>query len=214
MSTLGVETEALVRHGNGRYSDALICHAIGGYVGRVGAIPDSVWGDFPWTPAWRQQWHEAVADRIKEAGYAHERLQDAGQTLIQAAADYAHSDVRVAADFSAISTSPLMAYVNVLENPRSVTAHPGGSLRLDGGSVDGRAPVPAPDDTPEGHALNQAAHDGSLNTTEMWPGDTDLSKTPTGILRAEMASEGRTKLYEFLNKWSGQLAQAEKIVGM
>jgi uncharacterized protein YukE len=214
VSTLDVAADALVRHGNGRYSDALICNAIGNYVGRMGAIPDNVWGNFPWVPAWRQQWHDAIADRVKEAGYAYERLDDVGQTLIQVAADYSHSDVRVAANFAVIDTSPVMAYVSALEHPQSATAHPGGKLTLDGGFPGGNVVVRAPDNTPEGHALNQATQDGILNATEMWPAGTDLSQTPSGKLRTEMMTEGRRKLWEFLNDWSGQLVQAEKIVSM
>ena len=48
----------------------------------------------------------------------------------------------------------------------------------------------------------------------LWPAGTDLSKTPSGIARAALMTEGRRKLWEFLNDWSGQLAQAEKIVSM
>jgi uncharacterized protein YukE len=214
VSTLDVATDALVGQADGRYSDALICDAIGNYVNRAGAIPDNVWGNFPWVPAWRQQWHDAIADRVKEAGYAYDRLDDVAQTLIQVAADYSHSDVRVEASFAVIDTSPLMAYVKALEHPQSATAHPGGRLTLGGGSAGSKVPVPVPDDTPEGHALNQAAHDGILNATEMWPAGTDLSQTPSGRLRAEMMTEGRRKLWEFLNNWSGQLTQAEKIVSM
>lgn len=213
MSTLDVAAQALVRHGNGRYSDALICDAIGNYVHRLGAVPDDVWGDFPWVPAWRQQWHDAIADRVKEAGYAYERLDEVAQTLIQVAADYSHSDVRVAANFSVVGTSPLWAYVSKLEHPQSVTAAPGGRLTLAGGSPGSTEPVTVADGTPQEHALDQAAHDGSLNATEMWPAGTDLSRTPSGIARAELMTEGRRKLWEFLDDWSGQLRQAETIVG-
>jgi hypothetical protein len=214
VSTLDVAAQALVRHGNGRYSDALICDAIGGYVHRLGAVPDTVWGDFPWVPAWRQQWHDAIADRVTEARYAYERLDDVAQTLIQVAADYTHADIRVAANFSVIDTSPLLAYVTQLEHPQNATASPGGKLTLTGNSSGNTEPVTVPDNTPEGHALRLAAHDGSLNATEMWPAGTDLATTPSGIARTELMTEGRRKLWEFLTDWAGQLEQAEKIVAL
>jgi hypothetical protein len=211
VSTLSVEAEALVRQANGRYSDAMICDAIGTYITRVGAVPDNVWGKFPWVPAWKQQWHDAVQDRVKEASYAHERLDDVGQTLFQVAADYSHSDIRVGANFSAIDSSPILPFVNALEHPAAATAHPGGRLSLPGPGPSTNVQVSVPDNTPEGHDLNVLGRDGSLNGEEMWPAGTDLSQTPTGKLRAEMMSEGRRKLWEFLNTWSGQLVQAEKI---
>lgn len=211
MSTLSVQAQALVRQATGRYSDALACAAIGNYVNQMGAVPDDAWGKFPWVPTWRQQWHDAIADRVKEAGYASERLDDVGQTLYQVAADYSHSDIQVAANFSAIDSSPIMPYINALDHPQGATAHPGGHLALSAASVGGNVAVPVPDDTPEGHELNNAARDGSLNATEMWPAGTDLSQTPSGKLRTEMMTEGRRKLWEFLNTWSGQLVQAEKI---
>jgi len=46
----------------------------------------------------------------------------------------------------------------------------------------------------------------------MWPAGTDLSKTPTGMLKAEMMTEGRKRLWEFIGEWSGQLQTAETIV--
>jgi hypothetical protein len=69
-----------------------------------------------------------------------------------------------------------------------------------------------PDDTPEGHQLNLLFHDGSVNQAEVWPAGTDLSQTPSGKVRAELTSEGRKKLWEFIDQWSEQLSKAETIV--
>ncbi len=120
--TLNVETAALVRHATGRYSDAMACDAIGHYVAHVGAVPDSAWGSLSWTQKWKTEWHDAVQDRVKEAGLACERFGDVGETLYQVAADYAHTDINVAADFAAIQNSPIMPFVTALEHPAGVTA--------------------------------------------------------------------------------------------
>jgi hypothetical protein len=210
--TLSVEAAALVRHATGRYSDAMACDAIGHYVAHVGAVPDSAWGSLSWTQKWKTEWHEAVQDRVKEASLASERLGDVGPTLYQVAADYAHTDIKVAADFSAIGDSPILPFVTALEQPANATAHPGGHLSAPAAYTGGAYTVSIPDDTPEGHDLNQLFHDGRLNQQQAWPAGTDLSTTPTGMLKTEMTTEGRKKLWEFIGEWSDDLTNAEAIV--
>jgi hypothetical protein len=85
-------------------------------------------GTLDWAQKWKAQWGDAVADRVKEATLANERFSDVGQTLYQVAADYAHTDIKVAADFSAIERSPIMPFVSALEHQGDATAHPGGHL--------------------------------------------------------------------------------------
>jgi hypothetical protein len=58
-ATLGVETEALVRHAHGRYSDGFTCDGIRYYVQRMGAVPPSAWGTMPWSaPEFGDQSHD------------------------------------------------------------------------------------------------------------------------------------------------------------
>jgi hypothetical protein len=209
--TLSVEAAALVRQASGRYSDALACDALGHYVGHVGGIPDGAWGSIPWAQTWKAQWHDAVADRVKEAQLANERFDDVAQTLYQVAADYTHTDIQVGASFAAIDESPVMPFVTALEHPSGAAARPGGHLSLPAAYTGGTYAVSIPDNTPEGHDLNLLWQDNAINRTEMWPAGTDLSQTPTGKMRAAMMTEGRQKLWEFLNRWSGDLAQAEAI---
>jgi hypothetical protein len=210
--TLNVQAAALVRHATGRHSDAMACDAIGYYVRHVGAVPDGAWGSLSWTQKWKVEWGQAVDDRAKEARLASERFGDVGQTLYQVAADYAHTDIKVAADFGAIQNSPIMPFVTALERQPDATARPGGQLSAPASYAGGNYTVSIPDDTPEGHDLNNLFKDGAIDRAEMWPAGTDLSKTPTGILRAEMMTEGRKKLWEFINEWSGELGKAEAIV--
>jgi hypothetical protein len=210
--TLNVETAALVRQATGRHSDALACDAIGHYVGHVGAVPDAAWGSLAWAQKWKTEWHDAVQDRITEAGQASERLGDVGETLYQVAADYAHTDISVATDFSAISGTPIMAFVDALEHPAAATAHPGGHLNAPTAYTGGNYTVSIPDTSPTNHDLNILFHDAGINQEDLWPAGTDLSQTPRGKLRAEMMSEGRKKLWEFIGDWANDLGNAETIV--
>ncbi len=209
--TLSVEAAALVRQASGRYSDALACDAIGHYIAHVGGVPDGAWGSIPWAATWKAQWHDAVADRIKEAQLANERFDDVAQTLYQVAADYSHTDVQVGANFAAIDDSPVMPFLTALEHPAGGAAHPGGHLSLPSTYTGGNYQVAIPSDTPEGRELNLLFQDGHINQAEMWPAGTDLSQTPTGKLRTATMTEGRRRLWEFLDRWSGDLAQAEAI---
>jgi uncharacterized protein YukE len=212
VTTLSVEAAALVRQASGRYGDAMVCDAVGHYVTHVGAVPDAAWGTMPWTQVWKKQFQEAVADRAKEASSAGERLDDIAATLYQVAADYTHTDIRVAADFGAIGESPLMPFVNGLERVADATAHPGGRLTMSSGFGGGTYTLSIPEDTGEGHRLNLLFQDGKINQQEMWPAGTDLSQTPSFKMRAEMTTEGRKKLVEFVDQWAEVLGRAESIV--
>lgn len=211
-STLNVEATALQRHASGRYSDGLVCDAIKHYVMHVGAVPAAAWGTLSFTQKWKTEWGEAVADRAKEAGHASERFTDVGQTLYQVAADYSNSDVAVATNFSAIEQSPIMPFVTALEQAPAATARPGGNLSTYTGHPGGGYTVAIPEDTPEGHDLNNLFKDGRINQAEMWPEGTDTSQTPMAKLRAEMSTEGRKKLFEFMSESYETLNNAEAIV--
>jgi hypothetical protein len=212
VTTLNVETAALVRHATGRHSDAMVCDAIGHYVQHVGAVPSRAWGSMEWVQTWKTQWADACADRVKEADLASERMRDVGQTLYQVAADYAHTDIQVATDFAAVRQSPIMPFVDALEKQPAVVAHPGGRLSAPASYPGGNYTVGIPDNTPEGHELNNLFRDGSVGGQQLWPAGTDVSKTPQGILEAEMMTEGRRRLWEFILKWSDELRTAESIV--
>ncbi|GAA0561477.1 hypothetical protein GCM10010172_50840 [Paractinoplanes ferrugineus] len=213
MTTLSVEAAALVRQASGRYADAMVCDAVGHYVTHVGAVPDAAWGTMDWTAIWKKNWHEAVADRAREARSAGERFDDIAETLYQVAADYTGTDVKVAADFTAIGDSPLRPFVDALERVADATAHPGGRLSMSSGFGGGPYAPAIPDDTGEGHRLNLLFQDGKINQQEMWPAGTDLSRTPSHRMRAELTTEGRRKLAEFIHRWADDLGRAESIVG-
>ncbi|WP_422770779.1 hypothetical protein ACN28C_29585 [Plantactinospora sp. WMMC1484] len=211
MSTINVETAALVRHASGRYGDAMACAGIGRYVRHVGAVPDFAWGSLEWAQKWRTEWAEACDDRVREASLASERFGDVGETLYQVAANYAEADIGVEADLSALAGGPLMPFVDALGAPPSGVARPGGDFQAPDRHTG--AVIPSiPDDTPVNHDLNMLLKDGSIIQQDLYPKGADLSKTPKAQLRAELMTEGRRKLWEFITEWYDDLQTAEKLV--
>jgi uncharacterized protein YukE len=123
--TLRVDTGQLVAHAGELYGDAYTFYGMHYYLGRVGEIPAPAWGDMPWSARWRGAWEQALGNRIKEADTIRDQAGEASGRILEAAANYAGTDVSATAAID--STDPDTApYVTAfLDGAGPLSARPG-----------------------------------------------------------------------------------------
>lgn len=93
MVTLSVEVQALVDHASYRYDDSLICDGLRHFTRFAADVPDSVWGQMPWSRRWAQDWDSATSARVREAQTARDVQSETGSKLAKVAANYSHTEI-------------------------------------------------------------------------------------------------------------------------
>ncbi|GAA4637841.1 hypothetical protein GCM10023196_093230 [Actinoallomurus vinaceus] len=93
MVTLSVEVQALVSHASYRYDDSLICDGLRHFARFAANVPDSAWGQMPWSRRWAQDWESATSARVREAQTASDLQSETGSKLSKVAANYSHTEI-------------------------------------------------------------------------------------------------------------------------
>lgn len=111
LSTLTVETQALVAFGRERYEDGTTYSAVRRYLTDIGSIPRSAWGTLDGiSDRLHRDWADALSYRTAEANQTRDEMERMADGLLQIAADYEGTDLQVATTFD-VANRDLQPYL-------------------------------------------------------------------------------------------------------
>ncbi len=198
-----VDPDEMTHYATQRNEDGMICQAVRYLVEEVGMMPASYWGELSWSETCHEKWSTAVRWRLKEAKAARHLLFDTSDTLLQALADYTHTDVTASGELG-----------------RSVDGVPAGLAPYFRKDVrdDGRYTIGTY--RSGGHRKFNAGYgkgDGDVPFTSAPPGNPDLISHEVGggpidNYTVKPADGHDDQLWYAMQKWGQFLAMIEKEV--
>jgi hypothetical protein len=127
MTTMHIDPGEVEYYAERRMENAAVALGINRLMFRVGLMPSSAWGRMAWSQAWAEDWVTACGRREQDAASVHDFTLETGNRMLQAVADYTHTDVQASASFT-VDTPGLDVYMRPVDTTdRQVgTYRPGG----------------------------------------------------------------------------------------
>jgi uncharacterized protein YukE len=127
LEELRAESRALVTFGVARYEDSVVFSAVRRYLVDVGQIPTGAWGTLPGiSDKLRRDWATALENRVSEAVTIRDEMTRISDGILQIAANYDATDLRVATSFDLANQDlrPFLAAADGYAN--EIRVRPGG----------------------------------------------------------------------------------------
>jgi hypothetical protein len=127
-TAVGAEYQQIRYYGTERLEDAVVAQGIRRLMDRLARMPRQAWGELPWSAQWADEWVKSCRWRGQDAQSAYDYSLDTGNKVLQALADYTHTDVDVATSFDLFAPG-LAAYLLPIETTNADVAGPRGRVR-------------------------------------------------------------------------------------